>query len=286
MPTQKIMTSILQTATSGKRIVPVFVLIHGVDGVGKTTFASQAPSPLFIGLESGTNQLDVTRLPTPGSYQEFLQQLTAVRVEAHGYKTLVLDTLDWLEPLIWTKICQEANVVSIEKFEGGYGKGYVRALDYWREVVRNLMAIQNRMHIITIAHTLVKKFDDPEQLASYDRYLVALQEKAAALMRQAVDAVLFANFKTKVINIREGVQGAKGKGKGSAERVMYTESRPAFEAKNRFGLPFEMPLDWKNFGAHVKAFYTPPVTDPAPLEPPPAPIIPPEPTTNGGTPNA
>jgi hypothetical protein len=280
------MTSILQTATSGKRPVPVFLLIHGVDGVGKTTFASQAPTPLFLGLETGTNQLDVTRLPTPGSYQEFLQQLTAVRVETHNHKTLVVDSLDWLEPLIWTKICQEANVVSIEKFEGGYGKGYVRALDYWREVVRELMAIQRRMHVILIAHTLIKKFDDPEQLASYDRYLVSLQEKAAALMRQAVDCVLFANYRTKVVNVKSGAGGQSGKGKGGTERVMYTESRPAFEAKNRFSLPFEMPLDWKNFGAHVKAFYMPVAPMGVPAEPPPAPIIPPEPTTNGGTPNA
>ena len=275
--------NILSTATTGKKVVPVSCLIYGVDGIGKTTFASQAPNPIFIGTETGTMQLDVTRLPAPDNYAEFLQQVHALRLESHNYKTLVIDTLDWLEPLIWAQICSEANVASIELYQGGFGKGYTRALDYWRTVLRALATLQRKMHIVTIAHALVKKFDDPEQLASYDRYLVALNEKAAMLVRQSVDVVLFANYKTKVINVREGAQGAKGKGKGTAERVIYTETRPAFDAKNRFGLPFEMPLDWKVLGGYIKAFYAaqpapaaPPVTAPS-KAPKPVEAAPPEP---------
>ena len=271
---------ILSTVTTGKKPVPVSCLIYGVDGIGKTTFASQAPNPIFIGTETGTLQLDVTRLPAPQNYAEFLQQVHALRLESHSYKTLVIDTLDWLEPLIWAQICSEAGVTSIEKVDGGYGKGYTRALDYWRTILRALAVLQRRMHVVLIAHALIKKFDDPEQLASYDRYLVALNEKAAMLVRQSVDVVLFANYKVKVINVREGAQGAKGKGKGTAERVMFSETRPSFDAKNRFGLPFELPLDWKILGAHIKAFYaaqptsappsqtsaTPPAEPPKPVE--------------------
>lgn len=259
--------NILSTVSTGRKPVPVFALIHGVDGIGKSTFASHAPNPLFIGVETGSLQLDVARLPAPHNYAEFIQQLHAMRLEAHDYKTLVIDSLDWLEPLIWSQICAEANVVSIEKFEGGYGKGYVRALDFWREVIRTLALLQRKMHIILIAHTLVKKFEDPENAAAYDRYIVALNEKAAMLVRQAVDCVLFCNYKVKVINIREGAGGAKGKGRGTAERVMYTETRPAWDAKNRFNLPFEMPLDWKVLGSHIKAFYAA-QPKPAPAEPP------------------
>ena len=274
--------TILSTATTGKRIVPVFALIYGVDGIGKTTFAASAPNPIFLGAETGTNQLDVSRLPAPNSYAEFLQQVHALRTEKHDYKTAVIDSLDWLEPLIWAQVCSEANVASIELAYGGFGKGYSKAMDNWRQVIRALQLVQRRMHVILIAHAQIKKFEDPEAIASYDRYLVALNEKAANLLRQAVDVVLFANYKTKVINIREGTQGAKGKGRGTAERVMYTETRPAFDAKNRFGLPFELPLDWKVFGAAVKEFYgvkaplvpvAPPAAPPAPVEaaPPPAP---------------
>ncbi len=276
--------SILSTATTGKKIVPVFALIHGTDGIGKTTFASNAPNPLFLGTETGTMQLNVSRLPAPETYAEFLQQVHALRLEKHDYKTLVIDSLDWLEPLLWAQVCSEANVASIELAYGGYGKGYTKALDYWRTTIRALQLLQKRMHVILIAHTLVKKFEDPEALASYDRYILSLNEKAAALLRQAVDVVLFANYKVKVINIKEGPQGAKGKGRGTAERVMYTETRPAFDAKNRFGLPFEMPLDWKIFGAAIKEFYgvKPPVPPAAaPLEPP-VPIVsaPPAPANN------
>lgn len=272
--------SILSTATTGKRIVPVFCLIHGTDGIGKTTFAAAAPNPIFVGTETGTNQKDVTRLPSPDNYAEFLQQVHALRLEAHNYKTLVIDSLDWLEPLIWQQVCSEGNVTSIEKYEGGFGKGFTRALDFWRTIIRALQILQKRMHVILIAHSLIKKFEDPEALASYDRYIVALNEKAANLVRQAVDVVLFANYKVKVINVKEGPQGAKGKGRGSAERVMYTETRPAFDAKNRFNMPFELPLDWKVFGEHIKAFYgvkpAEPATAPAPEPPKPIAAAPPE----------
>ena len=269
--------TILSTATTGKRIVPVFALIYGVDGIVKTTFAASAPNPIFLGAETGTNQLDVSRLPAPDNYAEFLQQVHALRTEPHNYRTVVIDSLDWLEPLIWAQVCSEANVASIELAFGGFGKGYSRSLDNWRQVIRALQLLQKRMHVILIAHAQIKKFDDPDATASYDRYLVALNEKAANLLRQAVDAVLFANFKVKVINVREGTQGAKGKGRGSAARVMYTECRPAFDAKNRFNLPFEMPLDWKVFGAAVKEFYgvkAPPAEPPTSTEaaPPSSPV--------------
>lgn len=281
------MTNILASATTGRKIVPVFALIHGVDGIGKSTFAAQAPKPLFLGIETGSLQLEVTRLPSPETYSEFISQLTAVRVEPHSYKTLVVDSLDWLEPIIFAHIVAESGCGNIEKYEGGFSKGYIRALDFWRDIIRILTILQRKMHIVLIAHTLVKKFDDPEQNASYDRYLVGIHEKAASLLRQAVDVVLFCNYKTKVVNIRSTPGGQTGKGKGSAERVMYTEHRPAFDAKNRFELPFEMPLDWRIFGEAIKAFYAksaPPAPEPpkplaeqviitpaAPAEPPPQP---------------
>lgn len=245
-------TGVLAAISSGKRITPIIVTIYGVDGVGKSSFAAGAPNPIFLGLESGTNQLDVHRLPQPQSLGVFLQQLDALGDGEHPFKTIVIDSLDWLEPLIHRQVCAEGEVKSIELYEKGYGRGYIRALEIWRGILARVGELGKRFHVIMIAHSKITKFDDPEQSAGYDRYQIALKDNAAAAIRQASDAVLFANFKAGIKNINHA---GTGKGFGEGQRTMFTQCRPAFDAKNRYGLPFEMPLAWSAFGQAVKAFY-------------------------------
>lgn len=237
--------SLLNQVVKGKLSVPHFVLIYGGDGLGKTTFASQAPSPIFLGTEDGTANLDVSRFPSPHSFKDVLNSINALLTENHDYKTLAIDSLDWLEPLVWSSVVSEGtkDEKSIEDF--GYGKGYVLALKKWQEMISLLMKLraQKRMNIIAIAHSHVKPFNDPSQPTSYDRHQLKLNDKAASLWREAVDAVLFATFETFVK--KDGVQKAKAFGDG--KRVVYTERRPAFDAKNRMGLPFEIALSWDAF---------------------------------------
>jgi AAA domain len=248
------MNDILSTISRGKRPRHIFALIYGVDGVGKSTVCSHAPNPIFVGAEKGTEQLDVARFPQTETIQELLDQLRALQTQKHGFDTVVLDSLDWIEPLIWKSVCDEAKVDSIEQAFGGYGKGYVRALDLWRVLLKELAILNRSMHVLMIGHAQIKSFQDPDLASAYDRYQLKINDKAAALVREAADAVLFARFETEVI--RDGGNGrSKAKVRGEGVRVMYTESRPAFDAKNRFGLPFAMPLDWKMFGAAVRAFY-------------------------------
>jgi hypothetical protein len=115
--------SLLSTITSGKVKRHIYMALFGLDGVGKTTFASQAPSPIFVGTEAGTFQLDVARFPKASTFEELLGQLDALLLLKHDYKTVVVDTLDWLEPLIWAQVCGEDHVESIETYKGGFGKG-------------------------------------------------------------------------------------------------------------------------------------------------------------------
>jgi len=125
-------SGILSTISRGKRPRHIFALIYGTDGVGKSSWTSHAPRPIFIGAEKGTEQLDVARFPQTESIGELLAQVCALQTEKHDFNTVVLDSLDWVEPLIWKAVCDEAKVDSIEQAFGGYGKGYVRALDLWR----------------------------------------------------------------------------------------------------------------------------------------------------------
>jgi hypothetical protein len=251
----------LNGITRGKVLRPIYGLISGLPGVGKTTLASSAPDPIFLGLEAGTYQLDTSRFPKAHTLPEFLSQLVVLRTEKHSYKTIVLDTLDALEPLIWRQVCTEGGVESIEDYQGGYGKGYVRAVEIWRAVLAELEKFTSRYHVLLIGHVMVKTFNDPGQASGYDRYQLKINDKAAAVVREAVDLMLFCTFKTSLIRNKKNPDEVRAVTDGS--RVMYTEFRPAFlEAKNRFKLPFELPLEWAPLAKAIKAFYEPPKSQP------------------------
>src|SRR6516164_1606897 len=242
--------SILSTISRGKRPRHIFALIYGTDGVGKSTLCSHAPNPIFIGAEKGTEQLDVARFPQTESISELLSQVRALQTEKHEFDSVVLDSLDWVEPLIWKAVCDEGKVETIEQYAGGYGKGYVRALDLWRTLLKELSLLNDKMHVLLIGHAQIKSFQDPELPSAYDRYQLKINDKAAALVREAADAVLFARFDTELVKTN-----GKTRAYGEGNRIMYTESRPGWDAKNRFNLPFCMPLDWKTFGDAIRAFY-------------------------------
>lgn len=221
-----------------------FVLIYGVDGVGKTTFGASAPKPIFLGPEQGFGLLDVARFPKPKTWAEIRAAVNDLLLEDHEFKTLVIDSLDSIEPLLWAHVCKEDNVQSIEQVDGGFGKGYVRAREQWWAFIDLLERLREKMHIVLIGHAQIRVFNDPAQDGSYDRYLLKLNEKAADIFRERTDTVLFANFETTVTK-RKGALKAKAFGDGN--RVVFTERRPAFDAKNRFDLPFIMPLSWDEF---------------------------------------
>lgn len=243
---------ILDQVIKGTLKVPDLMLIFGVDGVGKSTFAAGAPSPLFIGPEKGTARLNVQRLPSPKDFRDLAGQLNALWAEKHDYKTVVIDTVDWLEPMIWAQVCRDEGVSNIEQVGGGFAKGYIVALGYWQILRLALVKLQEErgLNVILLAHAEVKAFTDPQLNASYDRYVLKMHHKAAALLREWVDFVGFANYKT----IAHGkATAAKQKAYGDGTRRLYTERRPAFDAKNRLGLPPEMEFSYEAYQAAATA---------------------------------
>ena len=151
----------LENIKTGKIKKPYLILMQGVDGVGKSTWASEAPSPIFLGNEDGTNYLDVARMPTPKTFKDVMQGISELTEGKHEYKTLVIDSLDWMETLAWAHVCSENNWKNIE--DPGYGKGYTIVLDTWKKMITALAMLREKrgMNIILIAHTLVKPFNDP-----------------------------------------------------------------------------------------------------------------------------
>ena len=235
---------LLEKVTKGRVKKPHLLLLYGPDGVGKSTFAAQAPAPIFVGSEDGTNNLDVARFPKPDKWSDVEQAVTELTSEKHDYKTLIIDTLDWIEPLLHRKICEDYNVKTIELAAGGYGKGYVEATNTWIRLKDGLNVLREKrnMNIILLAHSEVVTFNDPNTQATYDRYQLKLHKKASAMLREYVECVFFSTFE-----VYAKKEGTKTRAFGDGARVIYTERRPGFDAKNRLGLPFSIPMSWQDY---------------------------------------
>jgi len=245
---------LIERIESGASQRPRRTLIYGQHGVGKSTFGAMAESPVFIQTEDGLSNLDAPRFPLAESYRDVLGALGELYTEEHDYKTVVIDSLDWLERLIWSEVCAKRGVESIEDI--GYGKGYVFALTQWREVLAGLDALRNAsggrgMSVILIAHAAIEKFANPET-ETYDRYAPRLQKLASALVQEWCDEVLFAGYRVHTKSTDEGFNRKRAVGVGAGERILRTTERPAHVAKNRLSLPDEMPLDHRVYAAFVR----------------------------------
>ncbi len=238
----------------GLRLAPHRVFCFGTQGVGKSTWAASAPNPIFIQTEDGLGNINVDRFPLAEGYEDVIAALSSLYSEEHSYETVVVDSVDWLERLIWTDVCQQRSVTSIEDI--GYAKGYTYALSQWRQFLDGLTALRNQrgMTVILLAHSKVDRFENPET-DSYDRYVPRLHKLAASLLMEWCDEVLFATYKVYTKVKDEGFNRKRAQGVGTGERVLRTTERPSHVAKNRLNLPDELPLDWEAFARYLPGPY-------------------------------
>ena len=225
--------------TKGKINGPQKVVIYGPEGIGKSTFASMFPNPVFIDTEGSTKKLDVARTPKPSSFTMLLEQVKSFTRDHMGFGTLVIDTADWTEQLCLADICAKKKVNGIEDI--GYGKGYVYLAEEFGRLLNLLEdVIDSGMNVVVTAHAQMRKFEQPDEMGAYDRWELKLQKKTAPLLKEWADMVLFANYKTYVINVdNQGAEKGKNKVQGG-QRVMYTSHHPCWDAKNRDSLDAEL----------------------------------------------
>jgi len=243
--------SLMTQIQSGKQMRPRRVMLYGTHGVGKSTFGAMAEKPIFITTEDGLAEIDCDNFPLATSYGDVLSALSELYSAEHDYQTVVIDSLDWLERLIFEEVCRKRGVESIEDI--GYAKGYTFALTQWREILEGLDALRNdrNMQVILIAHARIEKFENPET-ESYDRYTPRLNKHASALIQEWCDEVLFATYRIHTKQTDEGFNRKRTQGIGTGERILRTTERPAHVAKNRLNLPDELPLDYRVYAAHVR----------------------------------
>lgn len=235
----------LDKVTRGKLQKPHRTTLYGVEGIGKSTFAANAPKPIFLGAEQGTNHLDVARMPAPETWADVLDAIETLRKEPHDFQTLAVDSLDWMEPLLNQDVCKRNDWANLDA--PGFGKGPTAALDEWRVFLRALERLQTErsMHLVLIAHSFVKPFKNPEG-PDFDRYQMKIQEKAAGLVKEWSEDVLFANHETFTAVDK---QTKRHRGITSGVRLVYTVRTAAYDAKNRHNLPESLPLGWADYDA-------------------------------------
>lgn len=252
--------------TSSEKL-PNRVVLHGVEGVGKTSFAAHAPNPIFLmargetGLDTliGAGQLgEIPHFPELKTWAETIGALDSLLRGEHEYRTVVLDALNGFERLCHEQVCEVSfgNDWTDRGF-ASYGKGPEVAMSEWRQFLGMLDRLreERKMSVLLLAHTKVKTFKNPEG-PDYDRYTVDLNDKTWSATHKWADMVLFATFYVEAVK-EKGTERAKGK--GGQERIVHTERHASFDAKNRNGLPPEFSFGrsgaeaWSNFVDALKS---------------------------------
>lgn len=235
----------LNSITMNRATLPPRLVVYGDHGIGKTTFAASAPSPIVLRTEDGLAGLNVPTFPLANSFGAVIDALSTLYREDHPFQSLAVDSLDWLEPLIWAHTAMLGNKDHIEDF--GYGKGFKLADEHWKTFLAGLDALRSKgMTVICLAHATIKRFDAPDT-ESYDRYQIKLHDRAAGFVQEWADVIGFAHNEVHTVAEDAGFNKKTTKGVGVGRRLLSVEERPAYHAKNRFSLPPD--LDFPKVGA-------------------------------------
>jgi hypothetical protein len=225
---------------------PPVTVIHGSPGVGKSSFGAAAPGAIFIPTEDGLGGLSVDAFPLATTFDVVIEAISLLYTEKHDFKTVVVDSLSALETLIHAKVAKDNDKTSVESVP--YGRGYKLALEYWQQFLDGITALRDHkgMTPILIAHSEIVKYDAPDT-DSYDRFVISMHKHAMSMIYEGADIIGFATWRTHVVQKDAGFNKKITKGIGTGERLLHLVERPAYIAKNRYGMPETIPLSWDAF---------------------------------------
>jgi hypothetical protein len=265
----------LATIKKERLRVPLRYFFYGDNGVGKSTLAAAAPDPIWADIEDGSGQLAVARYPfrdgdgghVPRSYSDIVAMVEDLTVSPHSFRSLVLDTADALEKMIWQHLIERESapsarskdgpLVSVESF--GYGRGYSMSVDIFRELAVKLdrLRVTRNMNIIVIAHSIVRTFKSPIG-PDYDRFQPALHDKAAGFLKGWSD-ICGRVCHEEVASKEPGDRSSRAKGFSTGRRILQLAHSAAFDAKGRGNLPDEVEIPteapWAPLAAAIEAGY-------------------------------
>ena len=246
--------------TSGPTATAQKVVLYGVEGIGKSTFASQFPNPVFIDTEGSTSNMNVQRLDNPNSWQMLLDEVNYVK-QTKICSTLIIDSADWAE-----RICKE-HLAVLGKWtdsNNDYGAKYTALEKEFGLLINKLSdLVELGINVVLTAHAKLKKKEEPDQMGAFDRYQLKMEDKTGAIVKEWADMVLFANYEMTVLTDEK----TKSKKATGGHRVMYATHYPGWDAKNRHGLPDKLPFEFGTI-AHIFNETHTPVQEPEPQEAP------------------
>lgn len=236
------------TISSAKKVV-----LYGPEGIGKSTFASKFPNPVFIDTEGSTKEMNVARLPAPKVWEDVIEEAQYIADHPESCYTLVIDTVDWAETMCIEKLNEEYKTKSILTLD--YGKGSLLVVTEFKKLVTILdRIVASGINVVITAHAAMRKQEQPDEMGAYDRWELKLQSKQVkSMIKEWADMVLFANYKTYVIEDDK----TKSKKAQGGKRVMYTSHHPCWDAKNRYGLPDCVDFNYDEIASIVAVFKNP-----------------------------
>lgn len=249
--------------TRGRVKKALKIVLYGPEGIGKSSLASRFPGAVFMDTEDSTAHMDVARFDKASSWEMLKQQAEWVKQHPSEVGTLILDTADWAERLEIEELCKRHGWDGLEA--PGYGRGFQYSAEEFGRLLNIFQGCVNAgVNVVITAHAQLRKVELPEEMGAYDHWEMKTSKKVAPMIREWADAVFFLNYKTVIINV-DGKGQTKGKNKAQGgRRVMYTTHTPFWDAKNRFGLSDELPLDYNEIAHIVPSNVTAAETAPAP----------------------
>ena len=251
----------MEQIANAKQNKPPRIVLHGPEKVGKSTFAAGAPNPIFLQVEDGLSGIETNAFPKVETFDQFIEQCNELYNSPHDFQTVVVDSADWLELVIYDKICKDSNSDSIEKALGGYSRGQKRGVEIMRTVLKAMDGLNKYrgMNVIIICHSRVVTVNDPLH-ESYDQFQMKLYSPrngygSSDLLKEWCDILLFVDMKKNIRGKQEGVNVRPGEGRGttSGVRKMYTQPHPAYSAGSRYPLPAELELSWPSLSEALAA---------------------------------
>lgn len=235
---------------TGKQSRPRRILLYGQHGVGKSTWASEAPSPIFLNIEDGLADIDCAKTEKLNSFADVCAAISWIVSQGSEFRTIVVDTLDWLERLIFNQVASDAGKTTIAEI--GFGRGYVEAVKKWEFILNSLETARlSGKGIVLLAHARVVRFENPETQA-YDRYELDLHKSSNGMVQEWCDEVLFASFRVFTRTEDQGFGKERVLAIGGKERYIRTNESAAAVAKNRLRLPDELAMSWAAYASHLR----------------------------------
>lgn len=241
----------LASISKTRRIRAPKIILCGTAKIGKTTFAAMAPNSIGIITEEGQDAVDTQAFPLATSLDDVYEAIGVLLNEEHSFENVFLDSLDWLEPLVYAHVCKANNWKNIEA--PGFGKGHAAAADEWRTVLAGFETLrtQRGMGVVLIAHDKIKRIDNPMG-DGYDAHVIKLHDRATALVLEWADVVGWASYQVFTSQKDAGFGQKETKATTTGNRLLYVEPHPGHCGGNRFGLT-NMQLNYHDFAAQMQA---------------------------------